>query len=66
MFDGEFHDNREFASCLINSQESPRGSDNDRNLSANHDDVNEVENSDNYAVVYIKLLGLRQLCSKFA
>ena len=66
MFDGEFHDNREFVSCLINSQESPQGSDNDRNLSANHDDVNEVENSDNYAVVYIKLLGLRQLCSKFA
>lgn len=66
MFDGEFHDNREFASCLIYSQESPRGSDNDCNLNGNHDDVDEVENSDNfiYEVVHIKLLGLLQLCSK--
>lgn len=53
MFDGEFHDNGEpFADCRINrQQESPGSSDDDRcDLSVNHDDVEEIENSDNHEV----------------
>jgi len=49
MFDGEFHDNAEFANS---QQESPEDSDDDLNLDTNHDDIDEVENSDSFEVAY--------------